>query len=907
MKLKSLAAICPLIAAVLIGLAFSCPSFAQSAVNLSFSSGGASALALNVTGTAPAAMQWTLSYPTNQVSGVSVTAGPAATAAGKSVQCMAGSGSYSCVLSGMNSNTLASGTVANVTITSSTGAPAITIRSAATSADGSSLAVTSSVSGIGGGSAPPVTVSSLTCSPLTLNSGTSANCSVALSGAAPAGGIAVAITSSSSLLTAPAAVTVAAGSTSGSFSAQAATIATSQGATITASAGGASSTASFSLVAATTPPPTTPPGTTLPTMAAAYAFDEGGGSTVSDTSGNGSTGQIQGATWTANGKYGKALSFNGTAYVDLGSPASLQNTGSMTWSAWVFATGNPSDDGQIAARSDNSNGWQFKTSPDTGRRTFAVGVSPDGSSLTQRYSNTALSLNTWYHVAGVYNSSARTLDIYVNGALDDGVLKGAVPASQFVPALNTLIGARSGGFNFMGVIDNLRIYNRALAASDIQTDMYTPVASAGSGVSGLPAVSSLKCSPTTLTSGATCQCTVGLSQAPSANTSISLSSASSLVTLPASVTVGAGSASGSFNAQAVTITANQSAGLTASYNGTSATASLALQAPSTSAGLVAAYAFGEGNGSSVADSSGNGNTGTIANATWTTAGKYGNALMFNGVYAWVTVNDAAPLHLTSAMTLEAWVNPSTVNAAWRDVIYKGNDNYYLSATSASQSGSPAGGGAFGSITELYGTAALATNVWAHLAVTYDGSALRLYVNGVQVSSVAQTGSLATSGNPLQIGGDSFFGQFFNGIIDEVRVYNRALSAAEIQTDMYAPIAVSTAPAPPAPPAPPPPAPPAPPATPATLSSVSCAAKSLSSGGSTTCTITLSGPAPAGGAIILVFDNTSMLTTQQIMTVPAGSATTTFTASAGDVFSSWNAVITAYYSGALVTTSLRLLP
>jgi hypothetical protein len=79
------------------------------------------------------------------------------------------------------------------------------------------------------------------------------------------------------------------------------------------------------------------------------------------------------------------------------------------------------------------------------------------------------------------------------------------------------------------------------------------------------------------------------------------------------------------------------------------------------------------------------------------------------------------------------------------------------------------------------------NSWSHLALTYDGSALRLYVNGVQVSSLAQPGSIAVSSNPLQIGGDSIFGQFFAGTIDEVRVYNTALNQAQIQTDMATPV------------------------------------------------------------------------------------------------------------------------
>jgi hypothetical protein len=199
---------------------------------------------------------------------------------------------------------------------------------------------------------------------------------------------------------------------------------------------------------------------------------------------------------------------------------------------------------------------------------------------------------------------------------------------------------------------------------------------------------------------------------------------------------------------------------------------------------MAAYGFNEGIGTVVSDASGNGNNGTISGATWTTSGKYGNALTFNGTNALVTINNAPSLQLTSAMTLEAWVYPTTVSSAWRDVIYKGNDNYYLEGTSKNLS-LPAMGGTFGN--PIYGTGALIANSWAHLAATYDGAMMRLYVNGVQVSSRAQTGAIATSTNPLQIGGDSLYGQYFAGRIDEVRIYNRALSVAEIQTDMNTPI------------------------------------------------------------------------------------------------------------------------
>ncbi len=128
--------------------------------------------------------------------------------------------------------------------------------------------------------------------------------------------------------------------------------------------------------------------------------------------------------------------------------------------------------------------------------------------------------------------------------------------------------------------------------------------------------------------------------------------------------------------------------------------------------------------------------------------------------------------------------PLQVTTAWRDIIEKGNDNYYLMATS-DHSSFPAGDGIFAgtSTTEAFGATPLALNTWAHIAATYDGTTLRMYVDGSQVASAARTGVIKTSTNALTLGGDPFYGQYFRGTIDEVRIYNRALSAAEVQTDM----------------------------------------------------------------------------------------------------------------------------
>src|SRR6185503_12419408 len=145
------------------------------------------------------------------------------------------------------------------------------------------------------------------------------------------------------------------------------------------------------------------------------------------------------------------------------------------------------------------------------------------------------------------------------------------------------------------------------------------------------------------------------------------------------------------------------------------------------------------------------------------------------------------LRLTTGFTLEAWVNPTTVSSAWRDVIYKGDDNYYLEGTTGA-GGVPGIGQKVGTANvETYGLATLPLNTWTHLAATYNGAVQRLYINGTEVASRAATGSIVTSANPLQIGGDSFYGQHFAGMIDEIRIYNVALSPSAIQADMATPL------------------------------------------------------------------------------------------------------------------------
>ena len=204
-------------------------------------------------------------------------------------------------------------------------------------------------------------------------------------------------------------------------------------------------------------------------------------------------------------------------------------------------------------------------------------------------------------------------------------------------------------------------------------------------------------------------------------------------------------------------------------------------------GLVAGYAMDEGAGTNVADASGSGNAGSMTGAVWS-QGKYGQALSFDSIGDAVTVADSASLDLTSGMTIEAWVNP-TILGGYRTILMKQSSGYFAYSLYATPGGLAYGELMVGgSSVGTSGGSVLPLNAWSHVAATYDGSTLRLFVNGGQVSSVARTGAIDVTTGPLRIGSNTLWtDEFWSGRIDDVRVYNRALTTAEIQTDMVTPL------------------------------------------------------------------------------------------------------------------------
>jgi hypothetical protein len=207
-------------------------------------------------------------------------------------------------------------------------------------------------------------------------------------------------------------------------------------------------------------------------------------------------------------------------------------------------------------------------------------------------------------------------------------------------------------------------------------------------------------------------------------------------------------------------------------------------------GLTGYWAFNEGNGSTANDSSGGGNTGTLANGPTWVGGKNGSALNFNGSNQSVNINHSV-VDTTGSYSVAAWVQLSATpgSSFYTAVSQDGNNvsGFYLQYSGAD------GKFAFSAINadsinsstaRALAPSAPSANTWYHLVGVYDAinSQIRLYVNGSLVSTQAFINGWSASGNTV-IGRGKWSGNpvdFWPGLIDQVRTYNRVLSGPEIQ-------------------------------------------------------------------------------------------------------------------------------
>ena len=409
-------------------------------------------------------------------------------------------------------------------------------------------------------------------------------------------------------------------------------------------------------------------------MVSYWSFDEATSTIAYDNQSTNNGTLTNGPTWqsSSNCVSGSCLSFNGTNnYVGVPDDTSLKPS-QITAEVWVYPTVISVNQAILGKGDGGSTGGGYN---------FVIYSSNypsfwiyDGTGNLQNLSfNVGISANQWYHL--VYTYDGTTAKAYVNG-----IYKNSLSVSGFTQKNIPLgIGSFSGGgWYFNGLIDEVRIYNRALSADEIQ--------------------------------------------------------------------------------------AHYKAGLD-------------------KLGLISYWALDENGGTTAYDNQST-NNGTLVNGpTWQSPSNCvsGSCLSFNGSSNYVDVGNSSSLNISNALTLEVWVNAGIQTTNYNGIVSKtdSNTNGYEIRTTGYTTTQTTVQFRIDGDTGSPGSYTINNGQWYHLVGVYNGTQSLFYVNGVLVNSKNYSTTILQNSRDLLIGKLAYAGLFFNGLIDEPRIYNRALSAEEI--------------------------------------------------------------------------------------------------------------------------------
>ena len=505
-----------------------------------------------------------------------------------------------------------------------------------------------------------------------------------------------------------------------------------------------------------------------------WRMEEGSGTVLVDSSTSANNGTILGnPTWVA-GQHGQALRLDGTGdYATVPDSASLDISSAITMATWVrpeksaFATQNLIK--KAVTTGTLVGGYELSLSA-PGKVFVRFNQATTGDTLRLN-STTSYPLNgsAWMHVAATYDGT--TMRLYINGVQE------ALLTSSFAIVTNNTslgIGAQpDGASQFQGALDDTLVYNTALSASEIAT-------LAGITPGNTPPTLNPVGNKAALVSTQLAFTATASDPDPDVLTFSLANGTGGQVPAGAAITSG-----GNFT---WTPAAPQVATFDVCVSDGTASDCETIAVTATTDGLVGDWQANEGSGASLIDSSGLANNGTIVgNPTWV-AGQHGQAIRLDGTGDYATVADNASLDITSAITMAAWVKPEVVGT--QNVIKKatngGPNGYELSLAS---SGSTWPQKVFvrfnqttsGDTIRLNSTTLYPTdgNTWMHVAATYDGATIRLYVNGVEEANMASSTPIGTNALNLGIGAQPDGGSPLTGSLDDVLLYNRALSPSEI--------------------------------------------------------------------------------------------------------------------------------
>jgi hypothetical protein len=205
--------------------------------------------------------------------------------------------------------------------------------------------------------------------------------------------------------------------------------------------------------------------------------------------------------------------------------------------------------------------------------------------------------------------------------------------------------------------------------------------------------------------------------------------------------------------------------------------------PITDPNMVGWWKLDEGTGSTVIDWSGHGNHGTINGDPQGAPGYDGDALEFDGSGDYVNFGNPPDLTITQEITVMCWFKVAAFSKTWETILAKGDNSYRLSRGGGT--GDATHFGVSGTSADYFnGTTIVTDDQWHHIAGVFNGTQAMIYIDGVLDTAVASTGSINVSSYALYIGENSqATGRHLTGLIDDVRLYNKALSLEEIQQAM----------------------------------------------------------------------------------------------------------------------------
>ena len=467
-----------------------------------------------------------------------------------------------------------------------------------------------------------------------------------------------------------------------------------------------------------------------------------------------------------SGKFGNALNFDGlNDYVDAGNDASLNITDAITIEAWINpavaqekcwdgVSGNYGVMGKVSAPANSVNwSWQLKYGAPGGGcyLGFQFNANPEGSRWVRVKQN--MTAGQWYHVVGTFDGT--DIKSYLNGDLKDSNKISAIKGNR-----NKLIIGSEGWANyFNGKIDEVRIFNRALSPDEIKAAYDAGINSLFNNFTNLPSgVYNYQAYAQNL-AGAMNQ-----TEARSLNlNSIATPSISFINPTPANgATLGQNYVfinTTVTNVSTSFIDWNRSLGGWLRFNGES----------------------GE-NSTVFRDWSSWGNNGTCSEPSCPTSapGKFGNALDFDGSNDYLNMDNAG--NFKDDITIMAWINPRTTGEGGSGRIVSKNDaaGYVFYINNA------AGLGWMINTTSIVETTSgsIPYNTWSHVVATFDkdlvSTQLKIYINGVIKGNGTRTAAMPTNSNPLLIGNRIALDRTFNGRMDDIRIFNRALSPDEIK-------------------------------------------------------------------------------------------------------------------------------